>query len=91
MLIGFALETDNEIRNAKKKLYNKNLDCIVLNTPSNNTGMGHDTNKITIISPSLSLPKGKSRNSKENIQEFDLMNKTQCAEIIVREIIKRIK
>ncbi len=49
-LIGFALETDNEISNSIKKLENKNLDFIVLNS-LNDAGAGFktDTNKITII------------------------------------------
>ena len=50
-LIGFALETNNEINNAKEKLLRKNADAIVLNS-LNDTGAGfsHQTNKITIIS-----------------------------------------
>jgi phosphopantothenoylcysteine decarboxylase/phosphopantothenate--cysteine ligase len=50
LLAGFALETDNELRNAKEKLRSKNLDFIVLNS-LNDTGSGFsvDTNKITII------------------------------------------
>ena len=50
ILVGFALETDNEIENAKKKLSKKNLDFIVLNSlHDKGAGFGHDTNKITII------------------------------------------
>ena len=50
VLIGFALETDNEIENAKKKLKAKNLDAIVLNSLKNKgAGFATDTNKITII------------------------------------------
>ncbi|MBN2635333.1 MAG: bifunctional phosphopantothenoylcysteine decarboxylase/phosphopantothenate--cysteine ligase CoaBC, partial [Prolixibacteraceae bacterium] len=49
-LIGFALETFNEIENAKKKLMAKNLDFIVLNSLNDTgAGFGVDTNKITII------------------------------------------
>ncbi|MCR5192902.1 MAG: bifunctional phosphopantothenoylcysteine decarboxylase/phosphopantothenate--cysteine ligase CoaBC [Bacteroidales bacterium] len=49
-LVGFALETDNEIDNAKKKLTKKNLDFIVLNSlHDKGAGFGHDTNKVTII------------------------------------------
>lgn len=50
LLIGFALETDNEIINATEKLARKNLDAIVLNSlRDNGAGFGVDTNKITII------------------------------------------
>ncbi len=48
--VGFALETDNELSNARKKLENKNLDAIVLNSMKDKgAGFGTDTNKITII------------------------------------------
>ena len=50
LLIGFALETDNEIQNATDKLSRKNLDAIVLNSLRDaGSGFGIDTNKITII------------------------------------------
>lgn len=50
ILVGFALETNNEIENAKGKLTRKNLDFIVLNSlQDKNAGFGYDTNKITII------------------------------------------
>lgn len=49
-LVGFALETEDEEQNALKKLKEKNLDLIVLNSPSiDGTGFGHDTNKVTIF------------------------------------------
>lgn len=48
--VGFALETQNELENAKSKLERKNLDLIVLNSlQDKGAGFGHDTNKITII------------------------------------------
>jgi phosphopantothenoylcysteine decarboxylase/phosphopantothenate--cysteine ligase len=48
--VGFALETDNELENAKGKLASKNLDLIVLNSLNDQgAGFGHDTNKITIL------------------------------------------
>lgn len=78
LLVGFALETENEIQNAKKKLHNKNLDFIVLNSPSGKTGFTHDTNKITII-------------DKKNVKKFELMGKENCAKEIVNEIIKKVK
>lgn len=50
MLVGFALETDNEMANAQSKLERKNLDMIVLNSlVDKQAGFGVDTNKVTII------------------------------------------
>ena len=52
ILIGFALETTNEVQHAKEKLAKKNLDMIVLNNPrEKGAGFGHDTNKVTFIYP----------------------------------------
>jgi len=48
-VIGFALETQNELGNAKKKLKEKSLDMIVLNSPGKETGFEVDTNKVTIL------------------------------------------
>ena len=56
LLIGFALENNNEIKNAKKKLKEKNLDLIVLNSLNDKgAAFGHDTNKITIIDDNLKV------------------------------------
>jgi phosphopantothenoylcysteine decarboxylase/phosphopantothenate--cysteine ligase len=75
ILIGFALETNNEIEHAKKKLENKNLDFIVLNSLNDSgAGFAHDTNKITII----------SKNG--NIKTFDLKPKKEVAKDIVNEV-----
>ena len=76
VLIGFALETDDELNNAFKKLQKKNLDFIVLNS-LNEPGAGFqtDTNKITII----------DRNN--NTRFFELKSKNEVAADIVREII----
>jgi len=50
ILVGFALETQNEVENAKEKLYKKNLDLIVLNSLREaGAGFGHNTNKVKII------------------------------------------
>ena len=50
VLVGFALETDNEAANAAQKLARKNLDFIVLNSLNNpGTCFGYDNNQITII------------------------------------------
>ena len=59
-LIGFALETDNEIKNAKRKLIEKNLDMIVLNSANvKGAGFRADTNVVTLIDNSgiKKLPK----------------------------------
>ncbi|MBQ5993312.1 MAG: bifunctional phosphopantothenoylcysteine decarboxylase/phosphopantothenate--cysteine ligase CoaBC [Bacteroidales bacterium] len=51
LLIGFALETENEIENAKKKLHNKNADLIVLNSlRTEGAGFRTSTNQVTIFS-----------------------------------------
>ncbi len=50
LLVGFALETENELENAKVKLAKKNLDFIVLNSLNDKgAGFNFDTNKVTII------------------------------------------
>ncbi len=54
ILIGFALETNNEVENAKSKLKNKNLNFIVLNSLQNKkAGFGKVTNQITIIDEAM--------------------------------------
>lgn len=51
ILVGFALETDNELANAMGKLTRKNFDIIVLNSlQDKGAGFGHDTNKVSILS-----------------------------------------
>ncbi len=50
ILVGFALETDNGLENANRKLKEKNLDIIVLNMLGEGSGFGYDTNIVTIIS-----------------------------------------
>ncbi|HEU4470491.1 MAG TPA: bifunctional phosphopantothenoylcysteine decarboxylase/phosphopantothenate--cysteine ligase CoaBC [Flavisolibacter sp.] len=50
VLIGFALETDNEEKHARKKLEEKNADLIVLNSLNDQgAGFGHDTNQVTLF------------------------------------------
>lgn len=67
--IGFALETDNELSNAKKKLKEKNLDLIVLNSlKDDGAGFGVDTNVVTIINKN-----GKSFKL-QKMQKFDVAN-----------------
>lgn len=49
-MVGFAMETQNEINNAQRKLDKKNLDLIVLNSLlDEGSGFGTDTNKVTFI------------------------------------------
>ncbi len=50
VLVGFALETDNELENARGKLMRKNLDLLVLNSLRHaGAGFGHDTNQVTFL------------------------------------------
>jgi phosphopantothenoylcysteine decarboxylase/phosphopantothenate--cysteine ligase len=50
VLVGFALETDNEVEHAQKKLKEKNADLIILNSLNDEgAGFGHDTNKVTMF------------------------------------------
>ena len=49
VLIGFALETQDAVNYGKKKLVNKNLDWVIINTPTATTGFGHDTNQILLL------------------------------------------
>jgi phosphopantothenoylcysteine decarboxylase/phosphopantothenate--cysteine ligase len=78
ILVGFALETDNEISNAKEKLQKKNLDFIVLNSLKDaGAGFQGDTNKITII------------DSKGNSENFPLKSKRAVASDIVDSIGKK--
>ncbi len=75
-LVGFALETENELENAKKKLKSKNLDAIVLNSlKDEGAGFGGNTNKITYI-------------DKNNaIKTFELKTKADVAADIWNEIL----
>ena len=76
IIVGFALETDNELENAKGKLERKNFDFIVLNSLNDKgAGFAHDTNKITIV--------GKGN----KIQHFELKSKKKVAADIVENII----
>jgi phosphopantothenoylcysteine decarboxylase/phosphopantothenate--cysteine ligase len=53
VLVGFALETNDEIQNAKEKLKKKNLDLIVLNSLNDpGAGFQYDTNKVTLLDKS---------------------------------------
>jgi phosphopantothenoylcysteine decarboxylase/phosphopantothenate--cysteine ligase len=79
-LVGFALETNNELENAKGKLKRKNLDAIILNSlQDKGAGFATDTNKITIIDKEL------------NEKSFELKSKAAVAKDIINEIVNRIK
>ena len=73
-LIGFALETENEVANAQTKLEKKNLDAIVLNSLRDaGAGFGTDTNKVTFI-------------TKETQISFPLKSKEEVAKDILTQI-----
>ena len=78
-LVGFALETNNEIDNAKSKLLKKNLDLIILNSlKDEGAGFETDTNKVTIL-------------SKHNkLLRFELKSKHDVASDIVNSILNEI-
>lgn len=79
ILIGFALETENEVANAIKKLKAKNLDLIVLNSLNDDgAGFGGSTNKISIIDKDL------------NQKNYPLKSKSEVASDIINELINRI-
>ena len=79
VLVGFALETNDEIKNATDKLKKKNLDLIVLNSlQDKGAGFKKDTNKVTII------------DKFEKISEFSLKSKADVAEDIFNEILKKV-
>lgn len=70
LLIGFALETDNALENARQKLQQKGADYIVLNSMQEpGAGFGYDTNKVTILSSSGQISES-SLVSKEEIARF---------------------
>ena len=74
-LIGFALETENEIENAKIKIQKKNLDLIVLNSLNDNgAGFGGVTNKVTFV------------DSKFNEEPMELKSKEAVAQDIINKI-----
>ncbi|MEO9532779.1 MAG: bifunctional phosphopantothenoylcysteine decarboxylase/phosphopantothenate--cysteine ligase CoaBC [Crocinitomicaceae bacterium] len=74
-LVGFALETENEIENGFKKFKKKNLDLLVLNSlKDEGAGFGHDTNKVSFL---------KSNNK---ISTFELKDKSDVVADIINEI-----
>jgi phosphopantothenoylcysteine decarboxylase / phosphopantothenate---cysteine ligase len=80
LMVGFALETDNEVENAIGKIKSKNLDMIVLNSLQNaGAGFGHDTNKIMIIKRDGTMI------------DFDLKSKQDVASDIVSVISEQLQ
>ena len=77
ILIGFAMETQNLIENASKKLAAKNADYIIANSIADEgAGFGVDTNIVTII-------------SKEGLNPLGLLSKEETAERILEFCVKR--
>jgi phosphopantothenoylcysteine decarboxylase/phosphopantothenate--cysteine ligase len=75
--IGFAVETENELENAKDKLRRKRLDLIVLNNPRHaGAGFATETNRVTLV----------DRNGL--VQEFELMSKLAVAFKIFEQVLK---
>ena len=78
-LVGFALETNNELENARGKLESKNLDLIVLNSlQDKGAGFGVSTNKVTFIT------------SGNVIVEHELKSKAEVASDLMQQILKQI-
>ena len=77
VLVGFALETENELENATEKMKSKNADMMALNSLRNEgAGFGHDTNKLTLLDKT-----GYN-------QQLPLMSKRESAEAIVKHILE---
>jgi phosphopantothenoylcysteine decarboxylase / phosphopantothenate---cysteine ligase len=80
LLVGFALETNNELENALRKLENKNLDLVVINSlQDSGAGFATDTNKVTMA------------DRQGNIYTYDLKPKTQVAADLVERVIKMME
>lgn len=79
IVVGFALETNNEVENAKGKLKRKNLDFIVLNSlQDKGAGFGKATNKITII------------DADESLTSFELKSKKEVAQDILNHLLNKL-
>lgn len=75
LIVGFALETTDGIRNAREKLKAKDLDIVILNDAKEpGAGFGVDTNRVTVI----------TRNGKQ--EELELMSKADLAEILLDRV-----
>jgi len=75
LLIGFSVETENEIEHSREKLEKKSLDAIVINNPrEHGAGFQHDTNKVTVLTKNGTLKK------------FPLMSKDELASELLKFI-----
>ena len=75
-LVGFALETNDEMAHAQEKLQRKHLDFIVMNSLNDEgAGFRHDTNKVTIITPTAQIP-------------YPLKSKNEVASDIIDQLVK---
>ena len=78
-LVGFALETNDLLKNSSKKLEEKNLNIIVMNSlKDKGAGFGGDTNKISIL------------DNRNNTESFELKSKNEVAKDILRYVKKYI-
>jgi phosphopantothenoylcysteine decarboxylase/phosphopantothenate--cysteine ligase len=79
VLVGFALETDNELENARQKLLRKNLDFIILNSlRDKGAGFGLETNKITMIDKAGNVQHGNVKTKQEIASDIlDIISETQ--------------
>jgi phosphopantothenoylcysteine decarboxylase/phosphopantothenate--cysteine ligase len=80
VMVGFALETDNELEHARMKLEKKNLDLVVLNSMQDRgAGFGTDTNRVTMIDRGGAIDK------------YELKPKAQVAQDLVQRVIKMLE
>jgi phosphopantothenoylcysteine decarboxylase/phosphopantothenate--cysteine ligase len=79
VLVGFALETGNELENAREKLRRKNFDFIVLNSLNDKgAGFGYDTNKVSILEKD------------NNVRIFELKSKKEVALDILEKLLEYV-
>jgi phosphopantothenoylcysteine decarboxylase/phosphopantothenate--cysteine ligase len=80
VIVGFALETNDGISNAREKLKSKDLDLVVLNNANEaGAGFGVDTNRVTVI----------TRNGKQ--EDLDMMSKTDLAEVLLDRVEEELR
>ena len=80
VLVGFALETDNELKNAQDKMERKNFDFIVLNSlQDKGAGFRVDTNKVTII------------DKNQGLTAYDTKSKQEVARDIIEHLVRQMK
>ncbi len=80
LFVGFALESERGLENAKRKLKEKNLDLILLNyAGEEGAGFGYDTNRVTMIDRKL------------EVQEFELKPKSEVAISLAQRVAKMIE